>query len=684
LENGADSSTSHGTLRALAFLCVLSAAALSSLQFVDGAHTPRHGAPLDDTFIYYQYARNLADGLPFRYCRDDPPSTGCTSLLWPLMLAAPLKAGLGPEELPRIGVYLCVALLSLCVALWFDLTVALLGFGAALVGVMLLLCNGPLLFAGLGGMEIALFLALLVGGVRSLCLRGHPAISGAWLVLLGFTRPEGALLAALVGVWLALRVLRRGQGRSALVPLVLCLPVIAWAAVHLALTGDPVPATAIAKSFAYRPSATPPGLLRAAFGNLVQILSGLFIEGRPRTGFALGGAWLVLIALGLASRSLRGRVPGRGCTGRVASLAAVLLLTLWSHDWVTAHYYRYVVPVFPLLMLLAIGGLEQLWRTTVFKGAAALLAFLLVAFSVADRAFAKAFYRDCVSDIRVQQEAVGEFLAAGVPTDACVAVNDAGAIAFRSQRRIHDLVGLVTPGQARRGAQGPGVVFESLESLKEKDRPQYFAVHPGWFRYEQLFGEKLFVATVPQLRLTAEKELHVYAVDASVYGSGREPRWRSVRGLPGDLHLIIVDALDVADLDAETAHGYANPRPDLDARALPRRFSQYLAVSDGGVKVADGGRRVVDEERFAFRGAGGLPGQRWLVARLSSPSPARIEWEVQGRLQSIELNGGSGFEEVAIELSGESEEDVLVRCRPAAGAEYFSFHWWLVGRASKK
>ena len=44
--------------------------------------------PLDDTYIYLQYARNLAHGHFMQFNAGDPPTSGATSFLYPILLAA--------------------------------------------------------------------------------------------------------------------------------------------------------------------------------------------------------------------------------------------------------------------------------------------------------------------------------------------------------------------------------------------------------------------------------------------------------------------------------------------------------------------------------------------------------------------------------------------------------------------
>lgn len=61
----------------------------SMLQYTDGGLA----APLDDAYIYFQYARRLSEGHPFEYSPGDGYSSGATSVAYPFLLAAAHRAG---------------------------------------------------------------------------------------------------------------------------------------------------------------------------------------------------------------------------------------------------------------------------------------------------------------------------------------------------------------------------------------------------------------------------------------------------------------------------------------------------------------------------------------------------------------------------------------------------------------
>src|SRR5690348_7240558 len=51
------------------------------------------GAPLDDSYIHFQFARSFARLHPLQYVPGQPPVAGATSLLWPALLAPAIWLG---------------------------------------------------------------------------------------------------------------------------------------------------------------------------------------------------------------------------------------------------------------------------------------------------------------------------------------------------------------------------------------------------------------------------------------------------------------------------------------------------------------------------------------------------------------------------------------------------------------
>jgi hypothetical protein len=123
------------------------------------------------------------------------------------------------------------------------------------------------------------------------------------------------------------------------------------------------------------------------------------------------------------------------------------------------------------------------------------------------------------SSINRQQVALGEWLAVNTPEDAVVACNDVGAIGYFANRRVLDLLGLVTPEvmRYRKKYQIGRENYAGRDFVLDR-RPDYLVIFPSWFP-----------------NLEKSDFLHpVYGVDlpdnyASQYDF--EPRLRTIAGI---------------------------------------------------------------------------------------------------------------------------------------------------------
>ena len=112
--------------------------------------------PTDDTYIYFQYARQFASGHPFQYNDGDPPSTGATSLLYLLVLTFFHLIGFRGDGLIYLAFFLGALLLALTVLLIYKLGEKLDSRAFALSFALLFLVNGGVTWGYLCGMEVAL------------------------------------------------------------------------------------------------------------------------------------------------------------------------------------------------------------------------------------------------------------------------------------------------------------------------------------------------------------------------------------------------------------------------------------------------------------------------------------------------------------------------------------------------
>jgi hypothetical protein len=198
-------------------------------------------APLEDAYIAFRYARNMAQGYVFVWNRGEAPSGGVTCPLFVAMLTPAFLTGVSPGNLAHalnaagtLGLVLCV----LAVVRVRRRAPPLL---AALVLGIFLTDGAVVRHAGLGmetmvnAFALALHLALVVALLRR--PRVGPAVASAFVaVAAGLLRPESTALCGLAYVPLVVKLARSRQWRllalSAGLYVVLGLAYVTWSFSH--------------------------------------------------------------------------------------------------------------------------------------------------------------------------------------------------------------------------------------------------------------------------------------------------------------------------------------------------------------------------------------------------------------------------------------------------------------------
>jgi hypothetical protein len=390
---------------------------------------------------------------------------------------------------------------------------------------------------------------------------------------------------------------------------------------------------------------------------------------------ALSGAGLVAGFFGLVS----GR---RGPAGRLAMMWLVLSILLGglSPGW-HSHYFRYQIPPIPLATLAMVSGWSLLtawlpgaWRRSVRVTLSALLLFVLWPGAGHMRDL---YGRNC-ANIHEQQTKVGRWIEANTPPATRVALNDAGAIAYYGNRSILDLVGLTTHGWAAANRSGAGAIYEKLESLPARDRPQIMAIYPQWYPQlvaTSLAGQVLFSADLRDNTICGDRLKQVYRIDWSIAGSGALPVER--QPLIRDFGMTIVDQVDVADFDSEASHGYSFFPTYRD------RLREFVTREVDGPAAADGGRMVGGGESMSVRAR---PGQ-WLIMVMRTETEAGYDLDVSvngkpaGSLTAdrLALTWTEPLLQIPDSLVVDSLLTVDVRLRADGRRDgYASYHYWFL------
>jgi len=424
------------------------------------------GFPLDDSWIHFQFARNVAEGHGFAY-NPGVPVSGSTAPLWTLLLAGLFKAGgASPAWAKAAGIAAALG------AAWLARRLALAWTGDTALGLTAALVtawSAPMVWGALSGMEVTLA-AFLVMATLVAHAAGRPLLAAALAGLCVLARPESALLVPLL--WLAGPLTARRSAIAWGLPALILLP---WVAFNVRTTGTPLPATAAAK----------------IGGGLVGLLSGAressvtdFLS-RPWQFEREWIAWLATVNVLLPVLL----VPGlwvlwqRG--GRACALPASLLLLHPLGMALLAPYRgpafqegRYSIQLLPLAIVVAVSAfvpLASMARPRPSWGRVA-CALLLVA-SLASLGPGATRYAWAVQNIDAMQVTLGHWIDAHTPAGARLALNDVGAITYLGRREMIDVMGLVTPAIIPYRRDGEAGILRYLE----RACPDYLIIFPAWF-----------------------------------------------------------------------------------------------------------------------------------------------------------------------------------------------------------
>lgn len=419
-------------------------AALVALAYVGIANRQNgeFGFPLDDAWIHQVYARNLGTRGEFSFFPGQP-SAGSTSPLWAILLAS----GYALHIDFRVWTIL-LGILFLGATGWVGGRVAATlvsteqspGSGLRVLPFlvsMLLIFEWHMVWAAASGMEILLFVFLMLALVQAFWMNHNAAWAGLLAGLLTLTRPEGVILAGLVGIGLLIQTWNEGNSRllsSAIKRLgsygiAFVLPLIPYLVFNDQVSGTILPNTFYAKASEYAE-------LTTQSHYLVRWLS---MYRQPLIG---GQLLLVPGLLYLTLKLVRER-----CWIFLIPLAWIVILPVLYAARLPVEYQfgRYMMPIIPFIIVYGVVGTAQLYaqvtlrivrRAWVSSIAALQLVFLLLG---------GLLYAQSVAVVNCEMVATARWTADNLPRGALVAAHDIGAQGYFDARPILDLAGLVSP-----------------------------------------------------------------------------------------------------------------------------------------------------------------------------------------------------------------------------------------------
>jgi len=453
--------------------------ALTAHRFTDG----QGGVPLDDAWIHFQFARNLArgDGLSFN---PGQPTSGSTAPLWTLLLAGVYLVG---GRFPIAGQLLSGACFLAALAATYALGKRLTDnrWAAWLAGVIAA-TNGRFVWAGLSALETCLFATLSLLAINAhlhdRITHRYRLCTAALFGLAALSRPEGYLLFALAladYVWGSTSRNTFHVSRLTFHVLRFLLPTALFTAIvlpyltfSLRTSGHVLPNTYHAKAILdFRPDL-----------DFLSVAARYLILDNPLL--------LPFYVLGVG-------VLLRSALNRGRSATRPYLLSLWSvglplvYAFLHAVLYqhgRYLIPLIPCNSVIGIVGLLEARRLTFqhrhrWRISQTTLAAMVGLFVIAGTGWRlptmARLYAQNVDNINEMHVALGRWAAEHTPPDAVLALNDIGAITYISERPVVDLAGLVTP-EVVPLLRAPDRDARLAEFMAER-AVQYVIIFPDWF-----------------------------------------------------------------------------------------------------------------------------------------------------------------------------------------------------------
>jgi hypothetical protein len=658
-----------------------------TLLYVSLGLTASHGSlilPLDDTYIHFQYARQMAHGDFYVYNPGDDPTSGATSFLYIPLLALGYLLGFHGLSLAYWAVG--IGALALLASAWLIYRLILPANPQPIqraVAITLMLCfaiSGPLVWAAFSGMETSLFVCITLLALYTYQTYPHrPLIVASAAALAALARPEGALIALVLVAALGWRMYRTKRWSTWIIlPLatIMMQPLI-----NLALTGTLAASGTRVKSHLYNETIPLSARLDTVFEFWMRLWRELL------TGYSPISGWYVPPVITLLA--LAGVIWGGWISWKQRQIAPGLLAGIWmlvltagdaTLDTCFWQFKRYQMPVMALTFPLAGWMLIQLmhWKKWAVGGLLILVALLSLP-GVPD--YAGRYYENIVVT-RDQQMAMARWIDNNLPKNARLAVHDVGAVRYVGNRATYDVVGLTTDNTAPAWRQGPGTFFDTM--AHHPQRPDYMAIYPDFHGMPFLvqagvFGEELQRFEVRLPHYTASAATGTQAVTRLNWAALDAP------DLPRQPHpqidlsdFTLVGTLNVADLGSEAEYDYEWWNASTfdgfisDIHELP-----YAACQSDSCTVVDGGRVLNGGERFTLPSIPADQGYL-IVLRVQAASSAQLRFGCDQTLDTLVVpNIPGNWVEIAAWLPSGSLDDRRLCVDSVGGNKYYPYRYWI-------
>lgn len=649
---------------------------ISRVYTESGHATPPQG----DSLIFYQYARAMAEGRPYRFNEDAPPSTGSTSHLYPVMLALPYALGAKGEALGTAGFLLnAIGYLALVLLIWLAARRMLAS--AAPLAAALVALSGQTVMTFFGQTDMGLFTVLAVGAFCAALYRRYLLLA-ALLILCTLTRPEGALLSLLM---VGASFMPTSAGRRGSVGFTFAGAMGLFASALIAffnhrMTGSLLPISTAGRGLLA--TETPAGALMGATSAIGEMFKEVFFgltDGHRRFYLLpVFGGWLGV--MGLLSRRWRRDETTRVETWWMAALlATVLVISLSGREGV--QFDRYLAWILPVWFIYVAIGLRQAagmfpWRRAYLFMAFALLLYQGLGLVYFGSVFAQrsATIASNVSFVRSAGERLPEGSRVGM-------VNYSGLAYFLPDHPVSNVYGVVSPEFVNDVSPRTNIEVLRHEPATRFDAWLLLSGHETGKWYSAFAGRQLAAETPLFGRANA---LVLHEADWSTLNLSTLPLSSSARQFVYNLGL--VDQVNIGYLPDEERAQYRQFTRLSGTKLLP--VSETLALERR--VITEVGRVVMGSETMRVKAepgremrvvlrtsrAAGAPLPSGLEA-LEFASPISLTLQVDGKdagSPTINLNSADEFTEANFRIPADLIQSDSIEL--TVGGDHLSYAYW--------
>ena len=643
-----DSARRHRSLALLVLIVGLLVAVVYGQVLLSHAGG-RWVAPLRDDLIFFQYARALADGHPYRFFPAAKRTTGSTSHLYVFLLAGLDAVGFSGDRLAA-GAFLLNAILWLAtLGLVYGMARRLFG-ELAFAATLLVALTGPVAFAFFACHDMGLATMLFFLAVYGL-LAGRAVLAAVALFLLSWARPEGLLVAlALIVAAVAAPSGERRPGWffAGALGVTGTITVVLF---NLALTGDArfgsMQGKGVVGHYAFQ------AVLAEVAGEVAAVIREILL------GYSSGPRGLYFLPLigvpfllGFAPRCRRGSVESW-----IGLSAVFVLLMVAASGFSGLQHDKYLAPVLAVIAFYAVAGLPAIERALGAAIGWRALYGLLVVYGLLGTAYFLGDYGRRVSGehaVRLSAERTREL----IPEGLRIGLLDSSGLQFYfPNQEVVNLNGITH--RRFEGAWGsPAAQLEILEDYPDA-RPDV------WYLDEAQTGALTEMGFIgPMLCSTpafwgSDAHGSFYLAHFPGLGAGETPVTSDVvNALSGRS---LVDELDLLSPEQERTHAY-------------RRFTRFPGTSlqghfarlqIGDREILEGGYAIFGDEEFRVACTPGK--DLWIVARTGLTLTAASRLSPRHRTQfgvaltpPVRVNVLAGGRPVPLE----PDEAVLTRTDP--------------------